>query len=332
MLVIEARNVQYALFEGLNLLSTWGRPRSSRNGDVLVADSPVMTEYKAPRERVLFWPAREANPFFHLAEALWMLNGGNDVASMAWYVKHMAEFSDDGKTFHGAYGYRWLYKFHFDQLEMIIRRLVEGPEDRRCVLQMWDAHLDLNATSKDVPCNTHVYFTRNWHGALDMTVCCRSNDIIWGAYGANAVHFSMLQEFMAAGIGCAVGSYWQLSNNFHAYRKVFDPLLAAYNRDQLDMSLVGDQYHKRVCPYPLVSTDLKSWRLDLYAFITNYPNRPFIDPFFTEVAMPMRQAHKLYKDGDLEGAIDIAGTICAQDWTVACCEWLERRLARREKK
>ena len=32
---------------------------------------------------------------------------------------------------------------------------------------------------------------------LCMTVCNRSNDMLWGAYGANVVHMSMLQEFVA---------------------------------------------------------------------------------------------------------------------------------------
>jgi thymidylate synthase len=69
---------------------------------------------------------------------------------------------------------------------------------------------------KDVPCNTNAFF-RVTNGKLDMMVNCRSNDIFWGAYGANAVHFSFLQEYVASSIGVEVGRYWQNSFNFHAY-------------------------------------------------------------------------------------------------------------------
>jgi hypothetical protein len=48
---------------------------------VLVSQTPVVTCYSAPTQRVLFSPMRDANPFFHLMEALWMLAGRDDVAS-----------------------------------------------------------------------------------------------------------------------------------------------------------------------------------------------------------------------------------------------------------
>jgi thymidylate synthase len=52
---------------------------------------------------------------------------------------------------------------------------------------------------------------------LDLTVLCRSNDVVWGAYGANAVHFSVLQEYLAGRIGVDVGVMYQFSNNYHGY-------------------------------------------------------------------------------------------------------------------
>jgi hypothetical protein len=52
------------------------KPQGSRAGDVLVAPHPVMSVTSIPTERVLFDPARDANPFFHLFESLWMLAGG----------------------------------------------------------------------------------------------------------------------------------------------------------------------------------------------------------------------------------------------------------------
>lgn len=137
--------------------------RSSRNGNVMVIDEPVTITYEKPRERVLFNAARNANPFFHLYHALWMLTGRNDVTSLVYYNKRMTEFSDDGKTLNGAYGYRWRHTKHgvgqrgnahyggtindyrdeTDQLDILVNHLKADPTSRRAVLQMWNVEDDL---------------------------------------------------------------------------------------------------------------------------------------------------------------------------------------------
>src|SRR5688572_27389167 len=70
----------------------------SRNGDVLMIQEPVMITYYRPLERVLFNPARDANPFSLLYESLFLLAGRNDVEPLAYYTKQFREYSDDGKT------------------------------------------------------------------------------------------------------------------------------------------------------------------------------------------------------------------------------------------
>lgn len=217
---IKTRNVHDALPRVLDALSGAGVRSESRNGPVIRFQEPVIIEYERPLERVMFWPERDANPFFHLVESLWMLAGRNDVASMKWFASNMGNFSDDGLSFHGAYGNRWRGHFSMDQLNDIVRVLKSNPEDRRCVLQMWDAESDLAADGKDFPCNVMATFEVVKGVAVDtlnMSVFNRSNDIVWGALGANAVHFSVLQEYMAAAIGVRVGRYYQISSNLHAY-------------------------------------------------------------------------------------------------------------------
>src|SRR3990170_4411256 len=70
----------------------------SRVGECLMVEEPVIVSYDQPRERVLFNQARDANPFFHLYESLWMLAGRNDVASLAYYNSKISQYSDDEKT------------------------------------------------------------------------------------------------------------------------------------------------------------------------------------------------------------------------------------------
>ena len=218
MRVLNVRNVDEALPYALDLLDRYGYRRDSRNGPVIQLREPVTTVYGCPWERVILWPQRDANPAFHLYESLWMLAGRNDVSPLLRYVKRFIDFSDDGKTLWDAYGYRWRHAFNgMNQLLNIANMLKSNADDRRAVLQMWSPQMDLSRQGRAVPCNLTATFQRGELGELNMVVFCRSNDIILGAYGANAVHFSMLQEYLSVLIGCPMGTYSQVSVNWHAY-------------------------------------------------------------------------------------------------------------------
>src|SRR6185369_13562421 len=104
---ITVHNVNQALMEGLHWLLAVGEKEDSRNGLVLVSPVPVMTTYLRPCQRVLFSPMRDANPFFHLMEALWMLAGRDDLAWPLYFNSKFGAYSDNGVTVHGAYGHRW---------------------------------------------------------------------------------------------------------------------------------------------------------------------------------------------------------------------------------
>ena len=349
MEVLRVRNVHAALPEAVRMIKLFGRKVETRNGPALRYPEPVCTVYTNPRERVLFWPQRDANPFFHFFEALWMMNGQQDVATLTRYVKRMANFSDDGYVFHGAYGYRWRQHFKYDpytggnyaldQLRLIAERLRNDPEDRRQVLQIWDCQADLQMQEgkRDLPCNLVATFSMDM-GALDMMVFNRSNDIIWGAYGANAVHFSFLQDVMASLVGCPVGVYRHVSNNWHAYvdtlKKVEEleqhAAQPAYASDQ-----PSNPYPEFCTPFSIVNTDPATWFQDLAMFMSEGARATgYRDIFFRRVAVPMLLAHDYYKDtarpSNYHAALDACTDIAASDWRMACEQWLERRLSRWE--
>ena len=322
-----AYNANDALHTGLRLLTACGCKLNSRNGTVLVAPGPVVTEYSRPDQRVLFSPLRDANPFFHLYESIWMLAGRNDAHSVARYAKTMESFANERGVLHGAYGFRWREQFGFDQLISIVDMLRADPNTRRAVLTMWSPEADLlnAAASKDVPCNTTVYFDAT-RGALDMTVCNRSNDIVWGAYGANFVHMSFMQEFVAASIGMRMGKYYQFSNNYHTYtdRPDVDRLLSKDGRDVV--YAIDDRYanHLQLYSLPLglnAQTFLQDCEDMAEDPISSHSTR---HPFFTDVFCPMMRAHAEYKAG---GDAYQQLTHCkADDWRIAGWEWLDRRL------
>lgn len=332
MHTLHTRNVNQALPLAMDLIKKVGKSRKSRYGDVLVSPVPITTLYEKPTERVIFWPERDANPFFHFMESLWMLAGRNDVEFVKKYAKRMETFSDDGKTFHAAYGYRWRKQFGADQLSVIARRLKDNPDDRRQVLQIWDAELDLyNQNTKDIPCNLTVNFQVNVDGKLDMYVFNRSNDIIWGCYGANAVHFSMLQEYMAGCIEVPVGRYWQISTNWHGYVETVTPLLPLGNLvpepyTPSKLSMIDPYANKSVEPFNIFNTDEKTWNEDLLMFLDESIEFGYRDVFFRRVALPIKYAYAAYKNGDKAQAMEILEQCHATDWKKACQEWIQRRV------
>ncbi len=318
---------------------------SSRNGDVIKVVEPVIVTYTHPRERVLFNQARDCNPFFHLFESLWMLAGRNDVAPLAYYNSQIKDYSDDGKTLNGAYGYRWRQFFahgssptSFDQLQEITDELRKDPDSRRCVLQMWSSLADLGAgaLTKDKPCNTHAYFSVQ-NKRLDMTVCNRSNDLIWGMLGANVVHFSFLQEYLAACIGVDVGVYHQLTNNLHAYMSRWHPSewIDDYTRASTDEPTMSYDQSQRVNLGPQLVAHPKRFDAECKAFIDSI-DRSFEEPFLKSVAQPMMMAFRAHKErryiGSSASAFNHIDRVWADDWRIAGTLWLRKRQQNWEKK
>lgn len=372
MEVIYARNVSHALRLGCEQLEKVGERQDSRAGEVLVAPTPVMTVTTIPTERVLLEARRDANPFFHLFESLWMLHGRDDATWLDRFVSDFSSrFAEEGGHQWGAYGHRWRWSWDIDQLDVTVDRLRRDPLDRRVVISMWDPTYDLwepaetrsagghtlgggTREPRDVPCNTHIYpRVRTEKGylqgvshsvaglegetvdattmggaphtsrVLDITICCRSNDVIWGAHGANAVHFSVLQEYLAGRIGASVGRMYQLSNNYHGYTEVFKKRRS----NQSDSRYMTGDVH----PLPM-GEDWHHWDADLDEFMSWTEEQHCADvtlvtknSWFHTVAQPMWLCHQSWKGGDRSMAGFYAEAIQAPDWRVAAQEWMERR-------
>lgn len=338
--------------------------QDSRNGKVYRIPRPFTITYTHPWERVLFNKARDANPFFHLYEALWMLAGRNDLAPLQYYVSTFDQFSDDGETLNGAYGYRWrngkrwvgypgvpgetiYYPHKVDQIEEVMRHLSQNPNSRRAVLHMSNVQDDTSKmdSTKDQCCNLSVVFEiDNSEGEvvdtgapkpeggfyeeyvvypkLNMTVFNRSNDLILGALGANAVHFSFLQEYVACCLGVEIGEYHQVSSNMHVYDWNFKP--EEWLKDEL-IDYPGDRI-------PLVN-DQATFDKEVQSFVASNYN-PIIkelgsnrweEPFLRQVAQPLLNAFHCHKDRSYSEAFDWLDLVNQRDWRVAGKNWITKR-------
>jgi hypothetical protein len=204
---------------------------------------------------------------------------------------------------------------------------------------MWDPAVDMvaaDAGGADVPCNLTML---PWvsDNRLHLTVFNRSHDIVWGAYGANAVHFSFVLEYLAARIGLPVGTMTFVSNNYHAYvetmPEVPDHALGWVDPYQMATGCV---------PWPLFGgwdeEDPRRERLlqeDLRVLFEHGPREAATKarwPYLRQVAAPMMLAHEHWRRGRGEdrylGALSILQQVQATDWRLAATMWVERRYAR----
>jgi len=184
------------------------------------------------------------------------------------------------------------------------------------VISMHDPVADLNVDTLDQPCNTTLYF-RVYDQALDMTVICRSNDIIWGAYGANAVHFSVLQEYIAAAIDIPIGKMYQISNNWHAYTKVL-----ASNPAPRTFDIVPGPCIPLVTVPSEFIADCEQW-INPDWYMASYANS-----WFTSVLRPIRESFMAAKYNHYAAADTAARTIDDDAWAIGMRQWIN---AKREK-
>ncbi len=321
--------------------------RESRNGPTLEIPNIAVVTYPNPLKRVSFLPARDCNPFFALWESLWMIYGGDDLASILYFNTQFGQYSDDGKLIRGsAYGKRWRTWFGHDQIETAAKEFEKSGSTRRAVISQWDPASDPIVESKDVPCNVMTLFLER-DGQLDMTVFNRSNDAIYGLAGSNIVHFSILHEYMALRLGLPLGKYQQVSNCLHVYLE-FDVFkrMQEYLKLPLGEWTQDNPYDMGIETTPLLQPGeslatldndihllMKSHRISLEEKIGglfNLKEEEYHTQFFHKVFLPMMRCWRDWKEK--KGARVAVGHVREamvgnnSDWLFAAEAWMIRRV------
>ncbi len=156
---------------------------------------------------------------------------------------------------------------------------------------------------------------------LNMTVFNRSNDMILGMLGANAVHFSILQEYVALALGLQVGKYNQITNNLHIYTSNWKPevwMKPWVNYQDCEMYSV-----------PLVR-DLGVFDIECKELVNRHQrdaiaNEHYVEPFIQHVAQPMCIAFHHHKRRQYDRALATVRTVADDWWRVAGLTWLQKR-------
>jgi hypothetical protein len=334
MHVISAVNVRDALPKAVKYLLTYGHKEKTRLDDAWVARGPVCIHYHDPKQHVLVNPIRDANPFFHIVEAMWMLAGRNDGRFLDHYVKNFSkQFGIRDGIIPDAYGYRWRYGLGYDQLIEIINQLKVNPITRQTVLQMWGANSEEDhdlLILDPKPCNLVATF-RIRNDMLDMTVFNRSNDLVWGCCGANAVHFPILQEYIAQMIGIKMGQYWQISTNLHLYDNHLEMFLKRMLPETNFYIALKSSFYETSIPLIVHPESFDEELLETMQMIEdiNKDLKIFDDnlsqPFLRDVVLPMARAHQHYKNRHMAEALVEMENVIAEDWKKAGTEWIKRR-------
>jgi len=325
---IHSRNTNTLMPVVYKRLLNQGDRMASRNGPVLAFPEPVSICLTHPWERVNFSFTRDANPFFHVIESLAMLSNTNSVPILSYFAKNMLSYTDDGKIYNAFYGTR-LRETYGDQLSLVIEGLRANPDSRQEVALLWDAR-DLRRQTKDKACNLALLFSIR-KNALCMTTFNRSNDAIWGGVsGANIVHLSFFQEYVALALGRPQGPWWHISNNLHVYPE--NPKWYS----MCNTVFAPDPYSENDLNRVSLFENLGVFEVEMYHFMSEldalvagrndaFRDIGYTEPFIKDVAVPMVKAWWHYKHGELAHAHFLALSILADDWRKAATQWLKRR-------
>lgn len=188
-------------------------PRGMKILEIL--NDPFHVDMDCP---VLLNVKRKLNYSFMLGEAAWMLDGRNDVKTIAKYLGGIKRFSDDGVTFFGAYGPKII-----TQTSYIIKKLKEDQDSRQAVLTIWREN---PIASKDVPCTLSMqFFLRKASDELFLHCITnmRSNDI-WLGTPYDSFNFSAISFYIAlflnkAEIKCKLGKLIINAGSRHLYEE-----------------------------------------------------------------------------------------------------------------
>lgn len=217
---IAVDTLEEAWFGALTRVVEEGELEGTRLGPSLEV-RPATLIIKQPRQRFVL--SRIYNLAFAYAEFLWIMRGEESLSFVQFFNPRMQRFSDDGRTLHGAYGFRLRTAHGFDQLLAAYEALSKAPDSRQVVLDIWHPARDFpqdGPASKDVACSIvdHLLVRR---GALEWTHMMRSNDLVWGL-PYDVLVFTCMQEVLAGWLSLDIGPYVHQVGVIQVYEQHFD--------------------------------------------------------------------------------------------------------------
>lgn len=147
-------------------------------------------------------------------EALWMLDGANDLTTISRFAPSYSRFSDDGMSLYGAYGVKFI-----PQLAYVVKALLADTYTRQAVMTFWKEN---PRKSLDIPCTVSLQFVIR-KNKIHCIAFMRSSDC-WLGWPYDVFTFSMmtatvaLEMFAQSGVLYELGSLYLTAGSQHIYK------------------------------------------------------------------------------------------------------------------
>ncbi len=183
-------------------------PRGQETREVVGMELVV----RKPWDMLPVGTGRGLNTKIAAVEALQLIGGAHYGDLMRKATPSGASAFDDTNRFGGSYGTRIR-----TQLDAVVQRIMDDPDTRGAVLQLWDPLYELGEDGCSYMCTIAIQFlVRN--DRLQTHVMMRSNDA-WLGLPYDAFMFSQLGITVANLTGHCVGSYHHRATSMHLYAK-----------------------------------------------------------------------------------------------------------------
>lgn len=169
MFLPPANNASIAWYAMLKLVVEQGnesQPRGKKIYELL--GTQLLFDMSRPVVEV---KERKLSYTFMTAEALWILSGSDKLEDIEPYNKNLRQYSDNGRTFAGAYGPPVTA-----QLSYVAHKLTDDIDSRQAVMTIWRQNPE---PSKDVPCTLALQFLIR-DNKIQTIATMRSSDIWLG--------------------------------------------------------------------------------------------------------------------------------------------------------
>lgn len=242
-----------------------------------------------PSASLAYLKERKFNLVYSLVESLLLISKTNEAKYWTKFNPRMINYSDDGKTLSGAYGYRIA-----DKIDDVVKRLKEDKDTRQAVLTIYQN--DVCRITKDPPCTLNLHFLiRN--NKLNLITYMRSNDIIWGT-PYDIFMFTTLQRLVANKLWIEVGWYKHIPSSLHVYNQHYDLLRAMKDCEVVtpylpfdidDYRIMAKDYINFIDSSEVKNTDI----LKPTQNVGNYEARRLMNLIYNEAAYKNKEFDKI---------------------------------------
>lgn len=173
----------------------------------------VSVEIQNPDDRTITTPWRKWSNKYAEREWNWYLSGNPSVENIKKYAPLWDKMHNGDNIVNSNYGFQWMRN---NQLQKAIKQLKDNPYTRQAWISIYDGK-EKDKYEFDTPCTLAVGFDIKPNSeSVDMTVCMRSNDLIYG-FCNDQYCFSKLQEIVAKELNRPIGTYTHFVHDMHIY-------------------------------------------------------------------------------------------------------------------